>query len=94
MKNLEIVDYTLLTLGTTYSIANIESVLGIVILMFQLGWILTKTVCRIYKAFKSGKPAEEIATETVSAVIDFVDGFEEVMSAVEVDDNGQCERAE
>lgn len=48
------IDTCLLTVGGIYSLANLEEVLGIVILVIQLSWIVTKLVLKILKT-RQGK---------------------------------------
>lgn len=48
-----IVDTVLLSIGSLYSLANIEHILGIIILVIQLVWIVTKLTVKIVNAIKS-----------------------------------------
>lgn len=50
------VDTFLLTVGSLYSLANIEHILGIIILVIQLVWIVAKLVIKIVNAIKHGEP--------------------------------------
>lgn len=52
MKGSNIVDTVLIAFGLTYAISDIESILGITILIVQLVWILAKAIVRIYNAIK------------------------------------------
>ena len=47
------VDSCLLAIGGAYSLANIETVLGIIILCIQLTWIVAKIVSKIYYRIKN-----------------------------------------
>lgn len=54
MGNTEkVVDTCLLSVGSAYSLANIEQTLGIIILALQLGWLLTKLVLKIITIVKN-----------------------------------------
>lgn len=55
MKTTSIVDGCLLSLGTIYSFANIEQILGILILVVQLVWLSFKVGCKIYSTIKNKK---------------------------------------
>lgn len=48
----KVVDTVLIAIGLTISISDIESILGITILVVQLIWILSKAIVRIYHAIK------------------------------------------
>ena len=48
-----IVDTVLLSIGSIYSLANIEHILGIIILVIQLLWILTKLTVKVIEAIKN-----------------------------------------
>lgn len=64
MKIHNAIDVMLLTLGTTYSLANIREVLGITILVLQIIWLLAKVFLKVYDNIKNKKtnviPHEEI----------------------------------
>lgn len=47
------VDSCLLAIGSAYSLANIETVLGIIILCIQLTWIVAKIVSKFYYRIKN-----------------------------------------
>lgn len=55
MKFDKFIDIGLLSIGTTYSIANIEQVLGVIILFVQLIWLLTKIIIKVYNNIKNKK---------------------------------------
>lgn len=60
MNGSKIVDNVLIVCGLTVALADIQSVLGITILVVQLLWILAKAIIRIYHAVKE-KNEEEVA---------------------------------
>ena len=69
-----ITDTILLTVGSTYSLANIETILGIVILVINLAWIVTKLVYKIVKSIKKGEDLE-IHDNEVSSVTKTIEDF-------------------
>lgn len=52
MNRFKFVDNALIAIGLAFAISDIESILGIIILIVQLVWILAKAVIRIYHAIK------------------------------------------
>ena len=56
----DIVDYSLITLSTVYSVNNLETILGVILLCMQIVWLLTKFVVRIIK-FSRGEITEQEA---------------------------------
>ena len=58
MNGSKIVDNVLIVCGLTVALADIQSVLGITILVVQLLWILAKTIIRIYHAIKEKNEKE------------------------------------
>ena len=70
----KIVDSCLLSIGSVYSIANVESILGIIILILQVAWLLTKLITKIYKTVKYGGDLESL-NDDVSHIVDVLEGF-------------------
>lgn len=64
-KITEIVDYVLIGTGVTISLSDIHQILSIIILVFNVLWILTKCVIKIYQKIKE-KRYEEIAEDIKS----------------------------
>ena len=52
MNGSKFVDNALIAIGLAFAISDIESILGIIILIVQLVWILSKAIVRIYHAIK------------------------------------------
>lgn len=52
MKGSSIVDNVLIAIGLIYAISDIESILGIIILVIQIIWILVKAIIKIYHSIK------------------------------------------
>ena len=85
MNNTEnIIDGCLLTVGTVTGLANIEHILGIIILVIQLAWIITKLVVKIVKAIKSDVPLEEL-DDDVGSVVGQLSVFKDTLDNSEVD---------
>ena len=58
MNGSKFVDNVLIAIGLAFAISDIESILGIIILIVQLLWILTKAIVRIYHAVKEKNSKE------------------------------------
>ena len=58
MNGSKIVDNILIVCGLTVALADIQSVLGIIILIVQIIWIIAKAVNRIYHAIKEKNEKE------------------------------------
>lgn len=54
------IDYGLLTIGVTWGLDNVESALGVIILVIQLIWLLIKLGAKIYAYFKGTLTEEEV----------------------------------
>ena len=67
----DIVDYSLIAMSTSVSIANIESVLGIVMLSIQGLWLAIKLVIKVIDYIKNKKNLIELDGE-VEDLVDFV----------------------
>lgn len=67
----DIVDYNLIAMGTGVSIANIESVLGIIMLSIQGLWLGIKLVIKIIDYIKNRKNLSEL-DDKVEDLVDFV----------------------
>ena len=67
----DIVDYSLIAMGTTVSIANIESILGIIMLSIQGLWLAIKLVIKVIDYIKNKKNLTELDGE-VEDLVDFV----------------------
>ena len=70
MKIFNVVEDSLIVFGITISIPLIESILGIVILAFQIIMISVRGILKIYKKIKEGKMDEAIeeANKTVDDI--------------------------
>lgn len=77
MKNTVIsyIDYGLLAVGVTWGLENIESALGILILVIQLVWLLIKLGSKIYAYFKGTLTEEEVndAVEEITKELERLD---------------------
>ena len=52
-KLITTIDYTLIALGTTWSLDNIESILGIIVLAIQILWLLAKFIIKLVQVAKT-----------------------------------------
>lgn len=59
MKNEQITDSFLLSIGSIYSIVNIEDILGIVILIVQIIWFSLKIYLKIKSMISDGEITDD-----------------------------------
>lgn len=78
-KTQNIIDVVLLTIGSTWSLANIEQALGIIILSIQLLWILIKCIVKIVEKIKEHQPLDELDEE----IGDIVSGLDNIKDFIE-----------
>lgn len=69
-----IVDYSLIILGTSYSLQNIESLLGIIILSIQIIWLLFKFVVKLINVLKNKQSLDTLDND----VKDLIHKIEEI----------------
>ena len=62
-----IVDCVLIAFGVTISIETIESILGVIILVIQIVWIITKLIINIYEKIKA-KQYDQIEQDVNDAI--------------------------
>lgn len=48
-----IIDYSLITLGATYSAQNIESIIGILLMCIQVVWLCVKMILKVKNHIKN-----------------------------------------
>ena len=61
MQNISrIVDGALIALGLTYSLQNIQSILGIIILAIQIIWLLAKFITKVISYIKEKRNIDEL----------------------------------
>lgn len=54
MKNINnTIDNVLIALGATWSLANIQTLLGIIVLIFQIVWLMFKLIIKIIDKIKN-----------------------------------------
>lgn len=82
LKSTAPIDYLLLVVGSAYSLANIEEVLGIIILVIQLSWIVAKLVFKIIEAIKQKKIPHDIGDD----VKDTIDAIEDIRDVLNPED--------
>ena len=52
-KSVDFIDYTLIVLGTSISIANLQELLGVILLVIQIIWLLIKLIVKIATTIKN-----------------------------------------
>ena len=89
MNGSKFVDNALIAIGLAFAISDIESILGIIILIVQLVWILAKAIVRIYHAVK-----EKNGKEVTDSIKDLSDDLTDLKNNLpsqkkEGDDDGK-----
>ena len=78
------VDYSLIAVGSVISFANIETILGIVLLIIQISWLLTKLIYKIVITIKQKGNLDELdkevtdITEVIETIIEEKENIEQV----------------
>lgn len=77
MNNVKnVVDYSLIAVGSVISFANIETILGIVLLIIQISWLLTKLIYKIVITINKKGNLDELdkevtdITEVIETIIE------------------------
>ena len=86
-KITEIVDYVLTGTGVTISLSDIHQILSIVILVFNVLWILTKCGIKIYQKIKE-KRYTEIA-EDIKTTADELQDLDNSIKDKKEDSHGE-----
>lgn len=64
MKNIHnTIDNILIALGATWSLANIQTLLGIIVLVFQILWLTFKLIVKIINKIKTKGNLDDLDTE-------------------------------
>ena len=64
MKNINnTIDNILMALGATWSLANIQTLLGIIVLVFQIVWLMFKLVIKIINKIKTKGNLDDLDKE-------------------------------
>lgn len=84
MNNVKnVVDYSLIAVGSVISFANIETILGIILLVIQISWLLTKLIYKIVITIKQKGNLDDLdkevtdITEVIETIIQEKDGDED-----------------
>lgn len=85
----KVVDSCLLIVGTATGLANIEHILGIIILVIQLAWLLTKLIVKIINTINNNESLDNL-DDDVGSVIDQLDIFKDTLKSDE--ENTENER--
>lgn len=78
----KVVDVCLLTVGTATGLANIEHILGIIILVIQLAWLITKLVVKIVNTVKNNESLDTL-DDDVGSVIGQMEIFKDSLNSGE-----------
>lgn len=81
------IDICMLTVGTAYSLENIETTLGIIILVIQFIWLITKLVVKIVSSIKN-KKLDEITDDDINTITGFIEDVKEKISDEQEENNG------
>ena len=91
-KTETIIDVCMLTIGTTYSLANIYETLGIIILTIQLTWIIIKIAARIIKAIREHDPFSAVEEDIDEEVYKLKPMYTDSNKQEDNDENGKTDR--
>lgn len=88
-KLINTIDYALIVFGTTWSLDNIESILGIIVLSIQILWLLAKFIVKLVQTAKTSN-IENIGTnldKLDSDVNEIIDSINKVIEDTEDSEN-------
>lgn len=85
----DLIDYGLIATGTLVSLENIETMLGIAILIIQFIWLVTKLVVKAIEVIRKEGDLNELDKE-VDNIVDFVEDALNKDDKENNDDNKQC----
>lgn len=85
----DLIDYGLIATGTLVSLENIETMLGIAILIIQFIWLVTKLVVKAIEVIRKDGDLNELDKE-VDNIVDFVEDTLNKDDKENKDDNKQC----
>ena len=88
------IDTAMITIGISYSLDNIRSILGIAILALQVLWILFKLVIRIINAIKKPSDLDNSDDAFNDAIGKLTDIFEKLPKEKEGKENGSTKKQE
>lgn len=63
MSVVDKIEYVMIAVGMTFSIANIEEILGLVMLIIQAVWLITKLIVKIRSYIVNKKNLDELDPE-------------------------------
>ena len=91
MKSSEpVVDSVLLLVGGAYSLANIEHILGIIILVIQISWILAKLINKFVTVYKTKSDLSTLDGD-VNNVIGTLTDIRDTLTKKEEENNGDSD---
>ena len=87
MQNIsKVIDGALIALGVTYSLQNIESMLGIIILAIQVIWLLAKFIVKVVTYIKNKKELSELDPD-VSDITDKISDIKDMLPKEDDDES-------
>ena len=84
----KVIDVCLLTIGTATGLANIEHILGIIILVIQLLWIVVKLLIKIVRTLKNKKRLD-MRDIDIGSVVDIIDDIKDELNSNEEDKDNE-----
>lgn len=76
MSMLDKIEYGMIAVGVTFSIANIEQILGLIMLIIQVLWLLIKLIVKIRNFIVEKKNLSELDPE-VDKLLDAIGGHKD-----------------
>lgn len=74
-----VIDACFITVGTITGIANIKDILGVIILVFQVIWIVSKFVMKLYRTIKLKKDISELDVDAK----DVIDTLNDIRNSID-----------
>lgn len=87
MKPNDVVDTALLSIGSIYSLANLEQILGIIILVIQIAWLTYKLCAKIYSKIAYKKDVK-ITEDEVHELLEVTSELRDEIKHIREDTNG------
>lgn len=89
----KIIDVCLLTVGTATGLANIEHILGIIILVIQIAWLFTKFIVKVFNTLKNNESLD-ILDDDVGSVINSLKNVQSTLNFMEESDKNEHDNSE
>ena len=66
-----IIDVCMLSAGVSYSLANIQTILGVVMLSIQIAWLATKFIIKLVNKIRAKENLDDLDNE-IDTIIDTI----------------------